>query len=118
MLDASGFAEKVDGADLVLTGEGRIDHQTACGKTISGVARVSQSYGIPVVAIVGSIGPGADNLYPLGVTSMFTLVPGPVSLNEAMGQGKRMLADTTERVLRLLISALPKSHLASHKTPP
>ena len=118
MLDASGFAEKVDGADLVLTGEGRIDHQTACGKTISGVARVSQSYGVPVVAIVGSIGTGADNLYPLGVTSMFTLVPGPVSLNEAMGQGKRMLADTTERVLRLLISALPKSHLASHKTPP
>ena len=105
LLDASGFAEKVDGADLVLTGEGRIDHQTACGKTISGVASVSQRYGVPVVAIVGSIGLGADNLYHLGVTSMFSLVPGPVSLNEAMGQGKLMLADTTERVLRLLISA-------------
>jgi glycerate kinase len=113
LLDASGFAEKVAGADLVLTGEGRIDHQTACGKTISGVASVSQRYGVPVVAIVGSIGLGADNLYPLGVTSMFSLVPGPVSLDEAMGQGKRMLADTTERVLRLLISAPAKSYLTS-----
>ena len=118
LLDASGFAEKVNGADLVLTGEGRIDHQTACGKTISGVARVSHSYGVPVVAIVGSIGLGSDNLYPLGVTSMFTLVPGPVSLDEAMGQGKRMLADTTERVLRLLISMPTKSHLASRQAPP
>ncbi|MFZ0407739.1 MAG: glycerate kinase [Cyanobium sp.] len=105
VLDASGFAEKVVGADLVLTGEGRIDQQTAYGKTISGVARASQIHGVPVVAIVGSIGHGVDNLYPLGVTSMFTLVPGPVSLAAAMSHGKQMIADTTERVLRLLISA-------------
>ena len=111
LLDACGFAKKVDGADLVLTGEGRIDHQTACGKTISGVALASQRYGVPVVAIVGSIGLGVDNLYALGVTSMFTLVPGPVSLDEAIGQGQRMLADTTERVLRLLISAPAKKPL-------
>ena len=106
VLDASGFAEKVRGADLVLTGEGRIDHQTAYGKTISGVARVSRDSGVPVVAIVGSIGAGVDSLYPLGVTSMFTLVPGPVSLDEAMKHGKRMIADTAERVLRLVVSAV------------
>lgn len=105
VLDASGFAAKVRGADLVLTGEGRIDHQTAYGKTISGVARVSQEAGVPVVAIVGSIGAGVDNLYPLGVTSMFSLVPGPVSLAEAMKHGKGMIADTAERVLRLIVAA-------------
>ena len=109
LLDASGFAEKIDGADLVLTGEGRIDHQTACGKTISGVALACQRHGVPVVAIVGSIGRGVDNLYSIGVTSMFTLVPGPVSLDEAMRQGKQMLADTTERVLRLLVSTSVKN---------
>ena len=103
VLEASRFAEKVRGADLVLTGEGQIDRQTANGKTISGVARESQEAGVPVVAIVGSIGEGVDNLYPLGVTSMFTLVPGPVSLDEAMKNGKSMIADTAERVLRLLV---------------
>jgi glycerate kinase len=108
VLDASGFAEKVRGADLVLTGEGRIDHQTAYGKTISGVARASQEVGVPVVAIVGSIGAGIDNLYSIGVTSMFTLVPGPVSLDEAMKHGKRMIADAAERVLRLVVSAAGK----------
>jgi glycerate kinase len=104
VLDASGFAEKARGADLVLTGEGRIDSQTAHGKTISGVARAAQQGGVPVVAIVGSIGEGVDNLYRIGVTSMFTLVPGPVSLDEAMNHGKPMIADTAERVLRLLVA--------------
>lgn len=105
VLEASRFAEKVRGADLVLTGEGRIDHQTAYGKTISGVARVSQDCGVRVVAIVGSIGAGVDNLYSVGVTSMFTLVPGPVSLEEAMknANAKAWIADTAERVLRLLV---------------
>ena len=104
VLEASRFAEKVRGADLVLTGEGQIDHQTARGKTVSGVAKKSQEAGVPVVAIVGSIGEGVENLYPLGVTSMFTLVRGPeVSLDEAMKKGKPMIADTAERVLRLLV---------------
>jgi len=103
VLDASGFAEKVHGADIVLTGEGRIDHQTAYGKTISGVARASQAGGVPVIAIVGSIGADVDSLYPIGVTSIFSLVPGPVSLDEAMKHGKRMIVDTVERVLRLVV---------------
>lgn len=101
VLEASGLATTLAGADLVLTGEGRIDHQTACGKTISGVAQAAQRQGVPVVAIVGSIGQGVDVLYPLGVTSMFSLVPGPVSLEDAMQHGQAMLADTAERVVRL-----------------
>jgi glycerate kinase len=104
VLEASGFAEKVRGADLVLTGEGQIDRQTAYGKTISGVAKVAQEAGVPVVAIVGSIAEGVDNLYGLGVTSMFTLVPGPISLDEAMKNGRPMVANTAERVIRLLLA--------------
>jgi len=104
VLDASHFAEKVRRANLVLTGEGRIDDQTASGKTISGVAKISKESGIPVVAIVGSIGTSVENLYDIGVTSMFTLVPGPISLGEAMENGKPMIADATERVMRLLVT--------------
>lgn len=107
VLAASGLAEKVRGADLVLTGEGRVDYQTAFGKTISGVARAARGSGVPVVVIAGSIGEGAEAIYSFGVTSIFTLVPGPMSLGEAMQieNGKRMLADAAERVLRLFIAA-------------
>jgi glycerate kinase len=105
VLDANGLAEKVRGADLVLTGEGRIDGQTAHGKTISGVAQVAKAAGVPVVVIAGSIGEGIEGLYALGVTSVFTLVPGPVSLEEAMKHGQAMIANTAEQVVRLLVAA-------------
>jgi glycerate kinase len=108
VLEASGFRTKVVGADLVLTGEGRIDQQTVFGKTIRGVAQECRQRGVPVVAIVGAIGPGSAALFPLGVTSMFTLVPGPMDLDEALRNSKPLLADTTERVLRLFLAALNK----------
>ena len=104
VLQASELGSKVRGADLLLTGEGRIDDQTAMGKTISGVARVAREAGVPVVAIVGAIGDGVENLYPLGVTSMFSLAPGPISLKEAMRDGGRLIANTAERVTRLFVS--------------
>jgi len=105
VLDATRFVERIRGADLVLTGEGRIDGQTAHGKTISGVARAAKECGVPVVAIVGSIGEGAEFLYSSGLTSVFPLVPGPVTLEEAMANASAMIADTAERVLRLLLAA-------------
>lgn len=104
VLQASALPAQVRGADLLLTGEGRIDSQTASGKTISGVARVAREAGVPVVAIVGSIGDGVDNLYPLGVTSMFSLVPGPLELAEAIREAPRLLADAAERVMRLFLA--------------
>ena len=57
-----------------------------------------------MVAIVGAIGDGVENLYPLGVTSMFSLAPGPISLKEAMRDGGRLIANTAERVTRLFVS--------------
>ena len=104
VIDASDLARKMAGADLVLTGEGQIDRQTAYGKTISGVARTAQAAGVPVVAVVGSIADGVENLYDIGVTSMFSLCPGPISLDEAMEGGKPMVAATAERVVRLFLA--------------
>ena len=86
VLDASGFADRIRGAQLVLTGEGQIDRQTAYGKTISGVARTAAEQGIPVVALVGCVGEGVENLYDIGVTSMFSLVPGPCTLDDEIGR--------------------------------
>jgi glycerate kinase len=89
-------------ADLVLTGEGRVDGQTARGKTISGVARAAAAAGVPVVVIAGEIGPGASDLYGLGVSSLFSLVPGPMDLATAMARTPELLADAAERLMRLL----------------
>ncbi|MCT0200441.1 glycerate kinase [Synechococcus sp. CS-1325] len=104
VMEACGFTEAIRGAQLVLTGEGRIDQQTLHGKTIRGVLQRSQRQGVPVVAIVGSIGAGAELLYGMGLTSIVSLVPGPVSLQQAMDQGREMVADTAERVMRLFLA--------------
>jgi len=104
VLAASGFTAALAEADLVLTGEGRIDAQTAHGKTISGVARASAAAGVPVVVIAGEIGLGASALHEIGVTSLFSLVPGPMDLATAMTQAPELLADAAERLTRLVVA--------------
>jgi glycerate kinase len=104
VLAASGFQEALADTDLVLTGEGRVDGQTAHGKTISGVARAAAAAGVPVVVIAGEIGPGASALHAIGVSSLFSLVPGPMELSMAMVQAPALLADAAERVLRLVVA--------------
>jgi glycerate kinase len=102
VLEASGFAAALDGADLVLTGEGRVDAQTAHGKTIHGVARAAAAAGVPVVVIAGEIGAGAGALHEVGVQAMFSLVNGPMDLTSAMKRTGDLLASATEQVFRLL----------------
>lgn len=104
VLEASGFNAALADADLVITGEGRLDGQSADGKTVSGVARAAAAAGVPVVAIGGAIGPGVEALYPLGVAGLLSLVPGPMSLEEAMDRTPELLADAAERLLRLVLA--------------
>jgi glycerate kinase len=104
VLAASGFPAALAAADLVLTGEGRVDAQTARGKTISGVARAAAAAGVPVVVIAGEIAPGAEALRAIGVSSLFSLVPGPMDLPTAMARAPGLLADAAERVLRLVVA--------------
>ena len=104
VLEASGFDAALADADLVITGEGHLDGQSADGKTVSGVARAAAAAGVPVVAIGGAIGPGAEALYPLGVGALVSLVPGPMSLEEAMDRTPELLADAAERLLRLVLA--------------
>lgn len=72
VLDAVDFDSLLDGADLVITGEGRIDSQSVHGKVISGIANRTRSHGVPLVAVVGCIDDSAAEAYPLGVNAIFT----------------------------------------------
>ncbi len=89
--ELSGLAAAVEGADLVFTGEGRMDAQTLLGKTPAGVARYASRNGIPVIALVGSLGDGYEALYQAGITAAFSLAPGPVSLEQAYAHAAQYL---------------------------
>jgi glycerate kinase len=104
VLEASGFAAALATADLVISGEGCIDGQSAGGKTISGVARAAAAAGVPVLAIGGAIRPGAEALYALGVGGLVSLVPGPMGLEEAMARSAELLAEAAERLLHLVLA--------------
>ena len=108
VLEACDFGAHLAGASLVLTGEGCLDAQSGHGKTISGLARRCAQAGVPLVVIAGSLAKGSETLYGLGVTSMVSLVPGPMTLAEAMAASPALLADAAERVLRLFLATDPQ----------
>lgn len=91
VMEAVELAEKVKGADLVITGEGRIDGQTAQGKTPVGVARIAKMESIPVIALAGSVGLGVEAVYEKGIDALFPVVHGAVSLDEALAKGSENL---------------------------
>ena len=100
VVEYAGLKEKLIGAECVFTGEGQIDFQTASGKTPMGVAQEAKKHGIPVFALAGSIGQGIDILYEHGITSVHSIVNGPMALEEAMNRGAELLERTAEQVIR------------------
>ncbi len=82
ILDAAGFDEKAAQADLVITGEGRLDGQSVNGKVISGVAKRAYALGKKVIAICGSKGDGAENIKECGVSEMYFSCPAPESFEK------------------------------------
>ena len=82
--EAVGLDALLDGADLVITAEGRLDAQSLAGKTPVGVLRRARDRGIPVVAVAGSLGEGADELLAAGMTAVLSVVPGIVTLEQAL----------------------------------
>lgn len=83
MLDALDFGKKIKGADLIFTGEGRADRQTAMGKVPSGILEEARKQNIPVIVLAGSI-EDADQMNRAGFQGLFSITPGPVSLENAM----------------------------------
>lgn len=102
VLDMVDFDAQLHGAELVITGEGRIDSQSVHGKVISGIAKRTQPRGVPLVAIVGSIAPDAAEAYDLGVTAMFGIDRTAKAFTEYAAESAAYYQATLEDVLRLI----------------
>ncbi|HUS87786.1 MAG TPA: glycerate kinase [Desulfosporosinus sp.] len=99
VLEVANADEKIKHADLVLTGEGRTDFQTAYGKVPVGVSALAQKYSVPVLVISGSVEGFPDFLADVGVASCFSVAEGPATLDEAFLKAEEQLERAVWRVL-------------------
>ena len=102
VLDAAGFDSLLPGTDMVFTGEGKIDSQSARGKVVSGVAARCRKAGVPVVAVVGQIGQGFEEMYQQGLTAVFSINRAAQPFAESRFHAGENLALTMENIARLL----------------
>jgi glycerate kinase len=104
VLDLVGLADKLAGADLVLTGEGQIDFQTVFGKAPAGVARAARAAGVPCIAIAGSVGDDLGDLHSVGLDAVFSLTPGPLTLKQSIADAAALIEKSTEQALRCFLA--------------
>ena len=109
VLAIARFEERARGADLILTGEGRIDGQSLRGKVVMGVAKKAASLGVPVAAVVGVIAEGAEQAYEEGVAGIFTINRLAVPYPEARKTAKRDLFFTVQNVLHFMEKVYAKN---------
>jgi glycerate kinase len=102
VLEATGFDSLVRDADLVITGEGRTDFQSAMGKAPVGVAAAAKRHSVPVVCLSGGLGDGADEVLSKGIDALASSVPGPMALEECMRHGAALVEAAAARVCRLI----------------
>ena len=102
VLTIGGFDELVKDATLVVTGEGRVDFQSANGKAIDGILARANKFSVPVVAIAGSVGEGADKLYEKGLTAVYSIINKPMPLEDALKNAKELYLATAQNVFRTL----------------
>lgn len=105
VLDAVGFDSLLPGTDVVFTGEGKIDSQSARGKVVSGVAVRCRKAGVPVVAVVGQIGQGFEEMYQQGLTAVFSINRAAQPFAESRFHAGENLALTMENIARLLAAS-------------
>lgn len=89
------------GLDLIITGEGSINGQSLFGKVPVGLARRAKQHGVPVVVIVGSIGPGSEVVYEEGIDALVSIAPGPITLEESLSRAGPLIAEAAHTTLRL-----------------
>lgn len=98
------LGERFEGASLVITGEGRIDSQTAYGKTAVGVAKRAKALGIPTVALAGTLGDGYEEVYKADIDAVTSILSRPMTLEEAQEKTASLLEESAERLTRLLMT--------------
>lgn len=92
--------DELQNADLVITGEGSVDHQTVFGKTPMGVAQAANQRNVPTILIAGSVGKGIEALYDFGVVSVNSMINSPMTLKEAIENAEELLESSAEQVIR------------------
>ena len=103
VVQATKLSNYIKGADLVLTGEGRVDFQTAFGKTPSGVAKAAKKHNVPVIAIGGALSDDARQVFDHGIDCIESAAAKDMSLETAIKNSKQDLANAAERVIRMIL---------------
>ncbi|MCD8350730.1 MAG: glycerate kinase [Planctomycetaceae bacterium] len=104
VLDMVGIDNELEGADLSITAEGRIDFQTAFGKGPAGVGARSKRKGVPCIALAGGLLGDISNLHDIGIDACFSLCSAPMSLDDAMKNGAELLEAATEQAVRAFLA--------------
>ncbi len=102
VLETTGFESLVETAQLVITGEGRTDFQTAFGKAPVGVAKLAKKYNVPTLCIAGGLGQGHEDVLAHGIDGLMSTVPGPISLEECIECGAEFIEAGTKRLCQIL----------------
>ncbi|WP_028992177.1 glycerate kinase [Thermoanaerobacter thermocopriae] len=101
IIEALKLEEKIKEADIVISGEGKVDFQTAFGKTISGIAKLCKKHNKPLIVIAGTV-EDIEKLYEIGVSSVFSIMEKPMSLEDAIKNAPTLLEKSAERIFRLI----------------
>jgi len=102
VIETVGLEKRLKDADLVITGEGKMDSQTIYGKTPIGVAKLAKKHKIPVVAIVGEVGEGVEIVYEHGIDKIMTITPYSMTRAQAIKKSSQLIPDTSEQLMRLI----------------
>lgn len=103
VLNVSGFEKELQDADLVITGEGRIDGQSVQGKVLFGIGTRAKEQNVPVIAIGGAVRSDSEALLDHGITAMFSIANGPMTLDYAMENGPELIEQITKNVIRVFL---------------
>ncbi len=103
VLEMLRFEEYLESADLILTGEGKVDRQLEFGKAMSGVALLAEKHGVPVIAFTGNLEVEPEELAERGIAGVVTISPGPMEEGEAMERAGELLQAAAERAMRMLM---------------
>jgi len=106
ILDLLNLDKALDGADLLFTGEGQLDEQTVYGKAPAGAALRAKARGIPCIAIAGSMDGDLTAVHVAGISAVFSLCPGPVTLEQAMKNAGSYIATATEHSFRAFLAGV------------
>ena len=104
VINVTGIEEILKNADVVVTGEGRLDGQSCMGKAPIGIARAAKKYGKPVLAFSGCVTDDARECNQNGIDAFFPILKAPCSLSDAMNieNARKNLTDTAEQAFRLI----------------